>query len=104
MNDAVQALLHPRSIAVIGASADFNKINGRTLKALVDKGYAGRIFPVNPKYQTLLDLPCYPDVASIPGAVDLAVVAVPAKQVPDTLRELGRKKNQGSRRVQFRVQ
>ena len=92
MNDAVQALLHPKSIAVIGASADFNKINGRTLKALVDKGYAGRIFPVNPKYQTLLDLPCYPDVASIPGTVDLAVVAVPAKQVPDTLRELGRKK------------
>ncbi|MBY0269248.1 MAG: acetate--CoA ligase family protein [Burkholderiales bacterium] len=91
MNDAIQALLHPRSIAVIGASNDFNKINGRTLKALVDKKYAGRILPVNPKYQTLLDLPCYPDVASIPGTVDLAVVAVPAKHVPDTLRELGKK-------------
>jgi acetyltransferase len=91
MNDALQALLHPRSIAVIGASADFNKINGRTLKALVDKQYAGRVIPVNPKYPTLLDLPCYPDIASIPGTVDLAVVAVPAKQVPDTLRQLGRK-------------
>ena len=91
MNDAIQALLHPKSIAVIGASSDFNKINGRTLKALVDKQYAGGIFPVNPKYQTLLDLPCYTDVASIPGAVDLAVVAVPAKHVPDALRELGKK-------------
>ena len=91
MNAAIQALLHPQSIAVIGASSDFNKINGRTLKALVDKQYAGRILPVNPKYQTLLDLPCYPDVASIPGTVDLAVVAVPAKHVPDTLRELGKK-------------
>ena len=91
MNDAIQALLHPQSIAIIGASSDFNKINGRTLKALVDKKYAGRILPVNPKYQTLLDLPCYPDVASIPGTVDLAVVAVPAKHVPDTLRELGKK-------------
>ena len=91
MNDAIQALLHPQSIAVIGASSDFNKINGRTLKALVDKQYAGRILPVNPKYQTLLDLPCYPDVASIPGTIDLAVVAVPAKHVPDTLRELGKK-------------
>ncbi len=91
MNDAIQALLHPKSIAVIGASSDFNKINGRTLKALVDKKYAGRILPVNPKYQTLLDLPCYPDVASIPGTVDLAVVAVPAKHVPDTLRALGKK-------------
>jgi acetyltransferase len=91
MNEAIRALLHPQSIAVIGASSDFNKINGRTFKALVDKGYAGRILPVNPKYQTLLDRPCYPDVASIPGSVDLAVVAVPAKHVPDTLRELGRK-------------
>ncbi len=91
MNDAIQALLHPQSIAVIGASSDFNKISGRTLKALVDKKYAGRILSVNPKYQTLLDLPCYPDVASIPGTVDLAVVAVPAKHVPDTVRELGKK-------------
>jgi acyl-CoA synthetase (NDP forming) len=91
MNDALRALLHPQSIAVIGASTDFNKINGRTFKALVDKGYAGRILPVNPKYPTLLDRPCYPDVASIPGTVDLAVVAVPAKHVPETLRELGRK-------------
>ena len=91
MNDAIRALLHPQSIAVIGASSDFNKINGRTFKALVDKGYAGRILPVNPKYQTLLDRPCYPDIASIPGSVDLAVVAVPARHVPDTLRELGRK-------------
>ncbi|MBX3650736.1 MAG: acetate--CoA ligase family protein [Burkholderiales bacterium] len=91
MNDAIQALLHPQSIAVIGASADFNKINGRTLKALVDKQYAGRIIPVNPKYPVLLDLPCYPDIPSIPGTVDLAVVAVPAKHVPDTLRQLGRK-------------
>ncbi|MCE2999373.1 MAG: acetate--CoA ligase family protein [Betaproteobacteria bacterium] len=91
MNDALRALLHPQSIAVIGASTDFNKINGRTFKALVDKGYAGRILPVNPKYQTLLDRPCYPDVASIPGTVDLAVVAVPARHVPETLRELGRK-------------
>lgn len=91
MNDAMRALLHPQSIAVIGASSDFNKINGRTLKALVDKKFAGRMIPVNPKYNTLLDLPCYPSIAAMPGSVDLAVVAVPAPRVPDTLRELGRK-------------
>jgi len=96
MNDAVQALLHPKSIAVIGASSDFNKINGRTLKALVDKQYGGKLYPVNPKYQTLLDLPCYPDVASIPGPVDLAVVAVPARHVPGTLRELGKKQTRAA--------
>jgi len=92
MDPAINALLRPKSIAVLGASADFQKINGRTLKALLDKGYAGKIYPVNPKYQAIADLPCYPDVASMPDAVDLAVVAVPARHVPATLRELGRKK------------
>ena len=91
MKSTLQALLHPQSIAVIGASADFNKINGRTLKALVDKHYAGGIYPVNPKYQTLLDLPCLPEISALPDGVDLAVVAVPARHVPNTLRELGLK-------------
>jgi len=92
MDPAINALLSPKSIAVLGASADFQKINGRTLKALLDKGYAGKIYPVNPKYQAIAGLTCYPDVASMPDAVDLAVVAVPARHVPATLRELGRKK------------
>jgi len=48
MDPAINALLSPKSIAVLGASADFQKINGRTLKALLDKGYAGKIYPVNP--------------------------------------------------------
>ncbi len=92
MDPAINALLRPKSIAVLGASADFQKINGRTLKALLDKRYAGKLYPVNPKYRAIADLPCYPGVASIPDAVDLAVVAVPARQVPAALRELGEKK------------
>lgn len=91
MKNAVQALLAPRSIAILGASADFNKINGRTLKALLDKGYAGAIYPVNPKYQDIAGVKCYPDVASLPGPVDLAVVVVPARAVAASLRELGAK-------------
>jgi acetate---CoA ligase (ADP-forming) len=91
MKNAIEALLRPGSIAILGASADFNKINGRTLKALLDKHYAGKIYPVNPKYDTLAGIPCYPDVASIPGPVHLAVVAVPAKLVASSIRELGKK-------------
>jgi acyl-CoA synthetase (NDP forming) len=91
MGQSIEAPLRPRSIAILGASADFNKLNGRTLKALIDKGYAGRLYPVNPKYSEIAGLPCYPDVASLPGAVDLAVVALPAQHVPQTLRELGTK-------------
>jgi acetyltransferase len=88
--NGLQALLNPGSIAILGASADLAKVNGRTLKYLLAKGYAGRIFPVNPKYQSIGELPCYPGIAAVPGPVDLAIVALPAALVPDALRDLGR--------------
>ena len=88
--NSLRALLNPASIAIIGASSDFSKVNGRPLKHLLDKGYAGRIYPVNPKYAAINGLACFPAVADIPGPVDLAIVAVPAKFVAGTLRELGR--------------
>ena len=92
MKNAIRVLLSPRSIAILGASSDFNKINGRTLRALLEKKYAGEIYPVNPKYAAIADIKCYPDVASIPGTVELAVVAMPAKLVAQAIRELGAKK------------
>ena len=84
----LQALLSPGSIAIIGASADPAKINGRTLRFLQQKGYAGRIFPVNPKYASIAGLHCYPDVAALPETPDLAVIAVPAPQVLSAVRAL----------------
>jgi acetyltransferase len=87
----LEPLLNPRSIAILGASADLAKVNGRTLKYLLAKGYRGKIFPVNPKYDRIGELACYPDVASLPETPDLAVVAVPARAVADSLRELGRR-------------
>ncbi|MGE5526107.1 MAG: CoA-binding protein, partial [Rhodospirillaceae bacterium] len=88
---SLQALLSPRSIAILGASTDYGKVNGRTLRYLLEKGYAGRIYPVNPKYDRIGDLKCYPDVAALPDAPDLAIVAVPARAVASSLRELGRR-------------
>ena len=67
---ALDPLFRPRSIAIVGASEDVVKINGRLLKFLLDKGYAGGIFPVNPKYGTLAGLPCYPSVSAVPAPVD----------------------------------
>ncbi|MBY0269590.1 MAG: acetate--CoA ligase family protein [Burkholderiales bacterium] len=90
MNE-LQALISPRSIAILGASADLDKVNGRTLRFLQEKGYAGRIFPVNPKYETIAGLRCYPDIAALPEAPDLAVIAVPAAQVPAAVRGLVRR-------------
>lgn len=88
--NGLQALLNPKSIAILGASADFAKVNGRTLRYLLEKGYAGKIFPINPKYRTIGTLKCYPDIAAVAEAVDLAVVALPARLVPGALRDLGR--------------
>ena len=91
MAASLKALVSPASIAILGASPDFNKINGRPLKHLLDKGYAGHIYPVNPKYQKIGNLACYPTLAAIPGTVDLGIIALPAKDVVDAVRQLGAK-------------
>ncbi|MGQ0524224.1 MAG: acetate--CoA ligase family protein, partial [Betaproteobacteria bacterium] len=89
MND-LSSLLSPKSIAIVGASDDFTKVNGRTLKYLLAKGYAGSIYPVNPKHRHIGPLQCYPTVAAIAAPVDLAVVAVPASLVARAMADLGR--------------
>jgi acyl-CoA synthetase (NDP forming) len=89
--DLIGRLLRPRSIAVIGASADFAKINGRPLKHLIEKGYAGSILPVNPKYAEIGGRACYPSIAALPEAADLAVVAVPAQEVTASIAALGQR-------------
>ncbi len=90
MARSLQALLAPRSIAILGASTDTEKLNGRVLAYLRDKGYAGRVFPVNPKYAAIGDWPCYPDVAALPESADLAIIALPARQVAGAIGECGR--------------
>lgn len=78
-------LFHPRSIAVVGASAAPNKIGAMPLTLLRRHGYAGRIVPVNPRGGTILDLPACPDLAALAEPVDLAILAVPAEHAADAL-------------------
>jgi acyl-CoA synthetase (NDP forming) len=85
-----ERLFHPRGIAIVGASADLTRIGGHPIKALRNAGYAGRIVPVNPKYQELHGLRCYPDAASVDQRCDLAIVAVPAAAVPAAIRDCGK--------------
>ncbi len=66
MSDALQRMLSPKSIAIVGVSSDFNKLNGRPMKFLLDKGYAGAIYPVNPKYEEIAGIKCYPSVLDLP--------------------------------------
>ena len=83
-------LFHPRGIAIVGASSDLSRISGQPIKALKGAGYAGGIYPVNPKYPELHGLKCYPDVVSIDKPCDLAIVAVPAAAVPQAIRDCGK--------------
>ena len=83
-DDSLTALLHPRSIAIIGASDDPARIGGRPLAYTRDAGFAGHIFPVNPRRATVQGLPAFPTVAEVPEPVDTAIVAVPAPAVVET--------------------
>ena len=93
---ALRALFDPRSIAVIGASAETSRAGGRVMAALANAGYPGRIFPVHPTHTTINGLPCFPSIGAIPEAVELAALCVPAQAVPEVIRECGRAGVQGA--------
>ena len=79
---SLEALLRPRSVAVIGASRDPKHIGFRVLDALLDAGFQGSVLPVNPRAATVHGLRAFATVRDIPGPVDLAVIAVPCAAVP----------------------
>ncbi len=83
-DDSLSALLHPRSIAIIGASDDPARIGGRPLAYTRDAGFAGPIFPVNPRRASVQGLPAFPSIADVPEPVDTAIIAVPAPAVVET--------------------
>lgn len=87
----IDSLIAPRSVAVIGASDDVTRIGGRPIAAMLRAGYVGRILPVNPGRETVQGLPCYASVDDLPETPDAALIAVPAKLVPETIAALGRK-------------
>jgi acetate---CoA ligase (ADP-forming) len=82
-------LFHPRSVALIGASTEQNKLSGRPLRFFREFGYAGDVYPVNPKYQEISGVPCFAKLSDISGEVDLAVITLPASAVPQALEECG---------------
>jgi acyl-CoA synthetase (NDP forming) len=85
---AIGALLRPRSVAVIGASADAGKMTGRPVGYLQKYGFDGDIWPVNPRAETIAGLRCYPDVASLPGAPDAAIVLLGPERAEAAVRDL----------------
>ncbi len=86
----LEEFFNPNGVAIIGASGDASRGGYYLVKnALV--GYRGKLFPVNPKYDEIMGVTCYPDVRSIPENFDMAVYFIPAKFLPETIRECSRK-------------
>src|SRR4051812_10010186 len=86
--DAIERLIRPRSVAIIGASADPSKTSGRPVSYLRKHGFAGEIYPVNPKVADIGGLRCYADVASLPEVPDVGIVLLGAERAHIAVREL----------------
>ncbi len=84
-------ILHPRSVAVVGASANTSSWGYSYTHHLLEYGFKGNIYPVNPNYPEILSLKAYPDMRSIPGNIDYVISCVRASEVPPMLIECGEK-------------
>jgi acetyltransferase len=82
-------IFRPKRIALIGVSNDPNSVGGLTLRNLIGGGYNGVVYPVNPKREAVLGIPCFPDVKSLPKTPDLAVIMTAAASVPKIIAECG---------------
>ncbi|MFC1581396.1 acetate--CoA ligase family protein [Candidatus Neomarinimicrobiota bacterium] len=85
-NSTIKYLFEPRSIAVIGVSENSVKVGHKILNNIIGSGYKGNIYPVNPKGGEILGIKVFPDLDSIEGHIDVAVIALPAKLVLETLK------------------
>ena len=87
----MRELFEPSSIAVVGAAREEAKVGHIVLQNLLESGFPGKLFPVNPKADEILGLKCYPSVSQVPGVIDLAVICVPNVLVPRVLEDCGKK-------------
>ncbi len=92
MASPLDPLFRPRSIAVIGASSNPEKMGHQIFRNLIEAGFGGEILPVNPKGETILGIPSVRSTADLPDGMDLAVVIIPARLVPGTILDLGARK------------
>lgn len=88
---AMNRIMKPKAVAVIGASAEDGKIGNSVMKNLINGGYKGEIYPIHPKAEEILGYKAYRSVKDVPGTIDTAVFAIPAKFVAGALTECGEK-------------
>ncbi|CAH2406180.1 acetate--CoA ligase family protein [Mesorhizobium escarrei] len=93
---AMNRIMRPQAVAVIGASAEDGKIGNSVMKNLINGGYQGEIYPIHPKAEEILGYKAYRSVKDVPGTIDTAVFAIPAKFVAGALTECGEKSIPGA--------
>src|SRR6187455_368743 len=89
-------IMKPDAVAVIGASGETGKIGNSVMKNLINGGYKGQIYPINPSADEIMGLKAYKSVKDVPGDIDVAVFAIPAKFVASAVAECGEKKIPGA--------
>jgi len=87
----LDALFKPRGVAVIGASSKELHIGNRVIKNLIDFGYQGDIYPINPKADEIRGVKAYKSILDVEGPVDVAHMVIPAKFVPMAFEDCGKK-------------
>ncbi len=92
----LEQVLNAQSVAVVGASKVPTKRGYQTIRTLLDEGYEGAIYPVNPKEKRIMGLTCYTSVSEIRGEVDVALIATPARTIPAVLEDCGKKGVKGA--------
>ena len=88
---SLKTFLEPRSVAVVGASRKVNSIGHKTFRNILNQGFQGVVYPVNPQAEVVASVKAYRSILDVPGEVDLALIVVPAAAVNEVVEECGRK-------------
>jgi len=83
---SLDKIFKPKRIALIGVSNNPDSVASIALKNLVGGGFQGVVYPINPKYEAVMGITCYPDIKSVPKTPDLAVIATASTRVPQLIR------------------
>jgi acyl-CoA synthetase (NDP forming) len=88
---ALDAIFKPQAVAVVGASDNPWKLGSHVMRSLTEGNYSGRIYPVNPGREEIFGIKTYPSLVMVPEAIDLAIIVLPAEQVPKIINECNEK-------------
>jgi len=87
LKNRLDRIFHPASAAIVGVSERMDNPGTLFLRAFKDMGFGGDLYPINPRHEEILGLRCYPDIGSVPGGLDLVILAVPPAAVPGLVGE-----------------